>query len=145
MSEADVALALQQPWTSINNDSEGAAPDGVLGRNHPHPRAYGTNSRVLGEYVRKAGIIRLEEAIRRMTSLPAQKFQLHDRGLLRPGMAADVVVFDEKTVADISTFQKPHAYAVGFRYVLVNGRVTVDEGSHNGTRAGQVLRGISAR
>jgi N-acyl-D-amino-acid deacylase len=138
MDEGDLRTIMQYPYNMFASDA------GIVrfGSGMPHPRAYGTNSRVLGEYVRKSGIIRLEEAIRRMTSLPAQKFHLQDRGLLRPGMAADIVVFDEKTVADISTFQKPHAYAAGFRFVLVNGRVTVDDGAHNGTRAGQVLKGV---
>ena len=90
-------------------------------------------------------VIRLEEAIRRMTSLPAQKFSLDDRGLLKQGMAADIVVFDEKTIADLSTFQKPHAYATGIKYVLVNGQVTVSDGGHTGARAGTALKGIGAR
>jgi N-acyl-D-amino-acid deacylase len=99
---------------------------------------------VLGRYVREMKIVRLEEIIRRMTSLPAQKFQLSDRGLLRPGMAADIVAFDENTVNDMATFEKPHQYSTGFKYVLVNGAVTVDNGKHNGVRGGMVLKGPAA-
>jgi N-acyl-D-amino-acid deacylase len=107
----------------------------------PHPRGYGTNARVLGKYVREEKVISLEEAIRRMTSLPAQKFQLQDRGLLRMGYAADIVIFDEKEVADISTFENPHAYSKGFHYVIVNGVLTVENEKHNGMRAGKALYG----
>jgi N-acyl-D-amino-acid deacylase len=96
---------------------------------------------VLARYVREQKVIGLEEAIRRMTSLPAQKFQLNDRGLLRAGYAADIVVFDENKVADISTFDKPHAYSVGFEYVFVNGKLAIDEGKHTGSRAGKALYG----
>lgn len=110
----------------------------------PHPRGYGTNARVLGLYVREKNILSLEEAIRRMTSLPAQKFNLKDRGLLKEGMAADIVVFDEKTVTDRATFEKPHAYSVGFEYVLVNGVPTIDQGKHTEARAGKALRNNSS-
>ncbi len=110
------------------------------GTGMPHPRAYGTNARVLGNYVREQKIIRLEEAVRRMTSLPATKFNLRDRGLLREGMAADIVVFDEHTVGDRATFEKPHAYSQGFAYVIVNGAVTAERGVHTGVRNGIVLR-----
>ena len=107
----------------------------------PHPRGYGTNARVLGKYVREEKIISLEEAIRRMTSLPAQKFQFRDRGLLKEGMAADIVIFDEKDVIDMSTYEHPHAYSKGFHYVLVNGVVTVDAERHTGARAGKAIYG----
>jgi N-acyl-D-amino-acid deacylase len=112
----------------------------VFGSGNPHPRGYGTNARVLSKYVRDEKIISLEEAIRRMTSLPAQKFQLKDRGILREGFAADIVVFDEKTVQDQSTYNKPHQYSTGFKYVIVNGKITVNDGVHNGSRNGMVLR-----
>jgi N-acyl-D-amino-acid deacylase len=95
----------------------------------------------LGRYVREQKVIRLEEAIRRMTSLPAQKFQLRDRGLILPGMAADIVVFDEEKVIDKSTFSAPHAYSEGFRYVFVNGQLAVEEGKQTGIRSGSVLHG----
>lgn len=110
----------------------------------PHPRGYGTNARVLARYVREQNVLSLEEAVRRMTSLPAQKFELHDRGLLQPGFAADIVVFDPNTVQDQSTFEKPHAYTTGFQYVLVNGVLTVDNGKHTGARSGKALYGDGA-
>lgn len=141
MDEADLKTIMQYPFNMIASD----AGINRFGSGVPHPRGYGTNARVLGRYVREMKIVRLEEAVRRMSSLPAQKFNLHDRGLLRPGMAADIVVFDENTVTDKATFEKPHQYAAGFRYVLVNGKVTVDDGKHNGTRAGAVLKGPGAK
>ncbi len=141
MDENDLKNIMQYPFNMIASD----AGINKLGQGVPHPRGYGTNARVLGRYVREMKIVRLEEIIRRMTSLPAQKFQLSDRGLLRPGMAADVVVFDEATVNDMATFDKPHQYAVGFKYVLVNGNITVDNGKHNGVRGGVVLKGPAAR
>jgi len=137
MSEDDLKNIMRYPYNMFASDA------GIIryGSGVPHPRGYGTNARVLGRYVRDQKVITLEEAIRRMSSLPAQKFQLRDRGLLREGMAADIVVFDEKTVGDPSTFEKPHAYATGFRYVIVNGQLVVAEGKHTGTRSGIVLRG----
>ena len=137
MGEDDVKYIMKYPFNMFASD----ASIRVLNNGMPHPRGYGTNARVLGKYVREEKIISLEEAIRRMTSLPAQKFQLKDRGLLKEGMAADIVIFNDKEVADISTYEKPHAYSKGFIYVLVNGRVTVDKEKHNGTRAGKALYG----
>ncbi|HXG38647.1 MAG TPA: D-aminoacylase [Bacteroidota bacterium] len=141
MSEEDVQRILQYPYSMVASDA------GVIefGSGVPHPRGYGTNARVLGKYVREKEIIRLEEAIRKMTSLPAQRFRFTDRGILRPGMWADIVVFDEKTVADRATFEKPHAYSMGFEYVLVNGRVVIERGKHTGERPGQVILGPGAR
>ncbi|HNR73710.1 MAG TPA: D-aminoacylase [Cyclobacteriaceae bacterium] len=136
MNEGDLTRIMQYPFNMIASDAGIAR----YGSGMPHPRAYGTNARVLGRYVREQKIIRLEEAIRRMTSLPAQKFNLRDRGLLLEGMAADVVLFDEHTVGDAATFTNPHAYSTGFKFVLVNGEVVVDNGKHTGTRSGQVLR-----
>lgn len=141
MDENDLKLIMQYPFNMIASD----AGINRFGVSMPHPRGYGTNARVLGRYVREMKIIRLEEAIRRMTSLPAQKFQLTDRGLLKPGMAADIVVFDENTVTDKSTFEKPHQYSVGFKYVIVNGAITVDNGKHTGVRGGTVLKGPGAK
>jgi N-acyl-D-amino-acid deacylase len=137
MEEGDLRRILQYPFNMFASD----AGINVYGAAMPHPRAYGTNSRVLGIYVRDLKLIRLEEAIRRMTSLPANKFALRDRGLLREGMAADIVIFDEKTVGDKATFQKPHAYAEGFKYIIVNGAVTAESGKHTGVRNGVVLKG----
>jgi N-acyl-D-amino-acid deacylase len=140
MNEEDVVRILQYPHTMVASD--GRIVD--FGSGVPHPRSYGTNARVLARYVRELRLLRLEDAIRKMTSLPAQRFRLADRGLLRPGMWADVVVFDAATVKDAATFEKPHAYAEGFRYVLVNGVVTIEEGKHTGARAGHVLLGPGA-
>jgi len=137
MSESDVKHIMQYPFNMIASD----ASIRVLGAGMPHPRGYGTNARVLAKYVREEKVISLEEAIRRMTSLPAQKFQLKNRGLLREGYAADIVIFDEKEVKDVSTFEKPHAYSKGFHFVMVNGVLTVEQEKHNGARAGQALYG----
>jgi N-acyl-D-amino-acid deacylase len=139
MGEEDVKRIMKYPFNMIASD----AGIRVLNEGVPHPRGYGTNARVLGKYVREQKIISLEEAIRRMTSLPAQKFNLKDRGLLKEGMAADIVVFDEKIVNDLATFEKPHAYSIGFEYVIVNGALTVDQAKHNGTRSGKSLRNQS--
>jgi N-acyl-D-amino-acid deacylase len=136
MDETDLRRILQYPFNMFASD----AGINRYGTGMPHPRAYGTNARVLGNYVREQKIIRLEEAVRRMTSLPATKFNLRDRGLLREGMAADIVVFDEHTVGDRATFEKPHAYSQGFAYVIVNGAVTAERGVHTGVRNGIVLR-----
>ena len=142
MSEADVERIFRQPFTMIASDA------GVLDTTSdsiPHPRGFGNNARVLGEYVRNRKLIGIEEAIRKMTSLPAQTFRLWDRGLLRPGMAADVVILDEKTVADRATFQQPKQYPMGIDYVLVNGQVVIEKGKHSGVRAGQILRGTGRK
>ncbi len=137
MNEDDLKRIMQYPFNMFASDAGIAR----YGSGMPHPRAYGTNARVLGQYVRLLKVSPLEEAIRRMTSLPAQKFQLRDRGLLREGMAADLVVFDEATVGDQATFTKPHGYSNGFHYVIVNGKVTSEKGKHTGVRSGQVLKG----
>ncbi len=137
MNEADVENILKFPLTMVASDS------GIreFGSGVPHPRGYGSNARVLGYYVREKHLIRLEDAVRKMTSLPAQKFHLVGRGLLQPGMFADIVIFDANTVKDESTFEHPHAYSTGFKYVLVNGKLTVDNFKHLGTRNGAILRG----
>jgi N-acyl-D-amino-acid deacylase len=136
MSEDDIKRIMRYPFNMFASD----ASIRVLNFGMPHPRGYGTNARVLGKYVREEKVISLEEAIRRMTSLPALKFQLKDRGLLREGYAADIVIFDENAVKDLSTFEKPHAYSTGFKFVIVNGELTVENGQHIGTRAGKALR-----
>ncbi len=137
MSEQDVETILRYPNTMIASDA-GVA---TFGSAMPHPRAYGTNTRVLARYVRDRKIIPLEEAIRRMTSLPAQRFSLTGRGLLQPGYAADVVIFDANTISDQATYDKPHAYATGIGWVLVNGVPVVENGKHTHQRAGAVLLG----
>lgn len=141
MGEEDVKRIMQYPFNMFASD----ATIRVLNAGMPHPRGYGTNARVLAKYVREEKVLSLEEAIRRMTSLPAQKFQLKDRGLLREGFAADIVVFNDQDVQDMSTFEKPHAYSKGFRYVIVNGVVTVDEEKHTGARAGKSLYGAGKK
>ncbi len=141
MSEPDVALALEQPWVSINCDSEGAAPEGILSRSHPHPRAYGTFPRILRKYVREEKRLTLEDAIRKFSSLPAQRMRLGDRGVLKVGMWADVVVFDPATVRDRATFAQPHQLAEGMRWVLVNGVPVIADGKATGALPGKVLRG----
>ncbi|MEW6130044.1 MAG: D-aminoacylase [Acidobacteriota bacterium] len=137
MAEPDVERIIAQPYTMIASDS------GVIkmGNGVPHPRGYGNNARVLGRYVREKKIITLEDAIRKMTSLPAATFRLWDRGLLRKGMAADLVIFDEKQVGDRATFDKPHQYAEGFSYVLVNGKAVIDNGEPMKLSAGRALYG----
>lgn len=137
MSEEDVKRIMQYPFNMFASD----ASIRLFNVGMPHPRGYGTNARVLGKYVREEKVLTLEEAIRRMTSLPAQKFQLNDRGLIRKGMAADIVIFDEKTVTDKATFQQPHQYSKGFHYVLVNGVITLENEKHTGVRAGKALYG----
>jgi dihydroorotase/N-acyl-D-amino-acid deacylase len=141
MSEPDVVLALQQPWTSINNDSEGASPQGVLGEDHPHPRAYGTFPRILRKYVREEHKLTLEDAIRKFSSLPAQRMRLGDRGLLRENMWADIVVFDPATIHDVATYDNPNQLSQGMEYVLVNGKLVIDGGTMTGQLPGKVLRG----
>jgi dihydroorotase/N-acyl-D-amino-acid deacylase len=141
MSEPDVALALQQPWVSIDNDSSGTSPEGILGQEHPHPRAYGTFPRILRKYVKEEKKLTLEDAIRKFSGLPAQRMRLTDRGLLRVGMAADIVVFDPATIQDVATFENPNQLSRGMDYVLVNGVPVIDEGKMTGAKPGKVLRG----
>jgi len=141
MSEPDVALALQQPWVSIDNDSEGTSPDGILGQEHPHPRAYGTFPRILRKYVREEKKLALEDAIRKFSALPAQRMRLTDRGVLKAGMWADIVVFDPATIRDVATFDNPNQLSQGMEYVLVNGVPVIDQGKMTGAKPGKVLRG----
>jgi dihydroorotase/N-acyl-D-amino-acid deacylase len=141
MSEDDVALALQQPWTSVCNDSSGASTDGLLGQEHPHPRAYGTFPRILRKYVREEKKLALEDAIRKFTALPAQRVRLTDRGVLKEGMWADIVVFDPATIEDLATFGEPNQLSEGMEYVLVNGGLVIDQGKMTGALTGKVLRG----
>jgi N-acyl-D-amino-acid deacylase len=141
MSEPDVALALQQPWVSIDNDSSGTSPEGILGQEHPHPRAYGAFPRILRKYVREEKKLTLEDAIRKFAALPAQRMRLTDRGVLKAGMWADVVVFDPATVRDLATFDNPNQLAQGMEYVLVNGVPVIDQGKMTGAKPGKALRG----
>jgi N-acyl-D-amino-acid deacylase len=141
MSEPDVTLALQQPWVSIDNDSEGTSPEGILGQEHPHPRAYGTFPRILRKYVREENKLTLEDAIRKFSALPAQRMRLTDRGVLKAGMWADLVVFDPATVRDVATFDNPNQLSQGMEYVLVNGVAVIDDRRMTGAKPGKVLRG----
>jgi N-acyl-D-amino-acid deacylase len=141
MSEPDVALALQQPWVSIDNDSSGTSPQGILGQEHPHPRAYGTFPRILRQYVREEKKLTLEDAIRKFSALPAQRMRLTYRGVLKAGMWADVVVFDPSTVRDLATFDNPNQLSEGMEYVLVNGVPVIDQARMTGAKPGKVLRG----
>jgi dihydroorotase/N-acyl-D-amino-acid deacylase len=141
MSQPDVTLALQQPWVSIDNDSEGMSPEGILGQSHPHPRAYGTFPRILRKYVREDKALTLEDAIRKSSALPALRMRLTDRGVLKAGMWADIVIFDPATIHDRATFENPNQLSEGMEYVLVNGVPVIDSGKMTGSLPGKVLRG----
>ncbi len=139
MDEPDVSLALKQPWVSICNDSQGTGLDGVLGKEHPHPRAYGTFPRILRKYVREEHLLTLEEAIRKFTALPAQRMRLADRGVLKAGMWADIAIFDPETVRDLATFDQPNQLSEGMRFVLVNGIPVIAAGKATNALPGKVL------
>jgi N-acyl-D-amino-acid deacylase len=141
MSQPDVTLALQQSWVAIDNDSSGTSPEGILGQEHPHPRAYGTFPRVLRKYVREDKALTLEDAIRKMSALPAQRLRFIDRGVLKSGMWADVVIFDPATVRDLATFDNPNQLSQGMEYVLVNGVPVIEQNKMTGALPGKVLRG----
>ena len=141
MDESDVKLALKQPWVSFDNDSQGTSPEGVLGSEHPHPRAYGTFPRVLRKYVREEKELTLADAIRKFSALPAQRMRLTDRGVLKRGMWGDVVVFDPEKITDKATYENPNQLSVGMEYVLVNGVRVIAEGKMTGALPGKVLRG----
>jgi N-acyl-D-aspartate/D-glutamate deacylase len=149
IDEADLALAMKQPWVAVGSDGSALSIKGPLRAGVPHPRNFGTFPRVLGRYVRELKVIPLEEAIRKMTSLPASILGLSDRGLIKEGMWADLVIFDPATVADKATFEDPFQYPVGINTVLVNGTVVLDEGKHTNARPGKVLRrpagGVTAK
>jgi dihydroorotase/N-acyl-D-amino-acid deacylase len=141
MSEPDVSLALQQPWVSVDNDSSGTSPEGILGEEHPHPRAYGTFPRILRKYVREEKKLSLEDAIRKFSALPAQRMRLTDRGVLKQGMWADVVVFDPDKVRDVATFDDPNRLSEGMEFVLVNGTPVIENRKMTAALPGKVLRG----
>ena len=132
---------MQQPWVSICNDSAGASPDGLLGREHPHPRAYATFPRILRKYVREEKVLTLPDAIRKFSALAAQRMGLVDRGVLKEGMWADIVVFAPDQVRDVATFENPNQLSQGMRYVLVNGVPVIDAGKATDALPGKVLRG----
>ncbi|MCW5555378.1 MAG: D-aminoacylase [Verrucomicrobiae bacterium] len=141
MSEDNVRKQLRLPWVSFNSDSASLATEGVFLKSNPHPRAYGNFARLLGKYVREEKLIPLEEAIRRLTSFPAETFKLDRRGALQPGYYADIVVFDPKTIQDHATYAQPHQYATGVAHVFVNGVQVLKDGEHTGAKPGQVVRG----
>jgi dihydroorotase/N-acyl-D-amino-acid deacylase len=145
MQERDVVVALRAPWVAICNDSAGTSPQGALGLEHPHPRAYGTFPRILQRYVRETHELSLEEAIRKFSALPAARLHLADRGVLKVGLAADVVVFDEQEIADRATYAEPNQLSVGMRFVLVNGVPVIADGRETLRLPGRVLRGPGYR
>ncbi len=140
-AEDDMRYALKQPFVSIGSDGSAVKNEGPLASGNPHPRYYGTFPRVLGRYVREEKLIALEEAVRKMTSANAAKIRIYDRGLLRPGQMADVTVFNPNTIIDNATFEKPHQYATGVEYVIVNGKIVLEQGRHTGARPGAILYG----
>lgn len=141
IDEANIRAELAKSWVSVGSDAESMAPEGVFLKSSPHPRAYGTFARVLGKYVRDDKVIPLEEAVRRLTSLPAANLRIKRRGALRPGYFADVVAFDPATITDHATFERPHQYATGVRDVFVNGVQVLADGEHTGAKPGRVVRG----
>jgi len=145
MDARDVRLAVVQPWVSFDNDSSGTSPEGLLGQEHPHPRAYGTFPRILKKFVREEKIMWLEEAVGKMSALPAQRMRLADRGVLKTGMWADIVVFDPEKITDKATYENPNQLSVGMDYVLVNGVPVIAEGKMTNALPGKVLRGPGYR
>ena len=142
MSEENITKQIRKPWVSLGSDAASMAAEGAFLRSSAHPRAYGNFARLFGKYVREQKVLTLAEAVRRVSGLPATNLQLEGRGFLHPGMFADIVVFDPKTIADRATFEKPHQYAVGVRHVFVNGRHVLKDGEHTGALPGRALSGI---
>ena len=138
-SEDDLVLALVQPWTAMGTDWGAPAVDGPLATSWPHPRAFGTTARILGRYVREQRLLSLEEAVRKMTSLPAQRLDLPDLGVVRPGALADLVVLDPARVIDTATFEQPFSYPTGFDLVVVGGQIVLDHGVRTDARPGGPL------
>jgi len=141
MSEENVRRQVALPWVGFGSDEGAPAPEGVFLKSNPHPRAYGNVARLLGRYVRDEHIIPLQEAVRRLSGLPAENLKLKRRGRLAPGYYADVVVFDPAKVQDHATFDKPHQYSTGVVHVFVNGRQVLRDGEHTGATPGRVVRG----
>jgi N-acyl-D-amino-acid deacylase len=141
MTEENIKKKIEQPWVSFNSDAASLAPEGVFLKSNPHPRAYGTFARLLGKYVREERVISLQEAVRRLTTLPAANLKIVDRGALKQGYFADVVVFDPDTIIDHATFKKPHQYSTGVIHVFVNGVQVLEGGEHTGATPGRVVRG----
>ncbi|MFX0115527.1 MAG: amidohydrolase family protein, partial [Candidatus Hodarchaeota archaeon] len=140
MQEEDIRRIMQHPLQMVGTDAGSCSREGALSKGKPHPRHYGTYPKILGRYVREEQVLRLEEAIRKMTSMPAQKYGLLKRGILRPGMHADIVIFDPKTIIDKATYTNPHQFPAGIKYVIINGQIAVDNERNTGILAGQTLR-----
>jgi N-acyl-D-amino-acid deacylase len=145
MSEDNIAKKIRQPWMAFGSDAESLAPEGVFLQSNPHPRTYGNFARLLGKYVRDEKVVSLPEAIRRLTSFPADNLGLAGRGRLQPGHYADIAVFDPATISDHATFTEPHRYATGVRHVLVNGVPVLKDGEHTVAMPGRFVRGPGAR
>ncbi len=141
MDEADVKANIALPWVSFGSDAASEAPEGPFLLSQPHPRSYGNVARLLGRYVRDEKVISLDDAIRKLSGLPAQNLGLADRGLLKPGYFADVVVFDPAKVADHATYDQPHQYSTGMRHVFVNGKQVLADGEHTGAKPGMAVWG----
>ena len=145
MSEENIRKQIKLPWVSFGSDEGSLAPEGPFLKSNPHPRAYGNVARLLGHYLRNEKLIPLEEAIRRLTSLPATNLRIHHRGMLKPGYFADVVVFDPAKIQDHATYEKPHQYSTGVVHVFVNGTQVLKDGEHTGATPGRVVRGPGYR
>jgi N-acyl-D-amino-acid deacylase len=141
MSEDNVRRELRLPWMSFGSDAGSIASEGVFLNSNPHPRAYGNFARLLGHYVRDERLVPLQEAVRRLSALPAANLGIRERGTLRTGYFADLAIFDPATIADRATFEQPHLYAVGMRHVFVNGRQVLADGEPTGATPGRVVRG----
>jgi N-acyl-D-amino-acid deacylase len=141
MNEENVKKILRQPWVSFGSDGASMTAEGVFLKNSTHPRSYGNFARLLGKYVREEKVISLQEAIRRLTGLPATNLGLDRRGFLKDGMFADVVVFDPATIADQATYENPHQYSIGMKHVFVNGVHVLKDGEHTGAKPGRALWG----
>ena len=145
MSEMNIRKKIQQPWMAFDSDAESMAPEGVFLLSNPHPRAYGTFARLLGKYVRDEQVISLQEAIRRLTSFPAENLKLDRRGSLKEGYFADIAIFDPDTIQDHATFSEPHQYSTGVHHVIVNGELVLKDGEHTGATPGRFVKGPGAR
>jgi N-acyl-D-amino-acid deacylase len=141
MSEENVRKQLRLPWLSFGSDGESQSPEGVFLKSSVHPRGYGNFARLLGKYVRDEQVLTLEEAVRKLSGLPATNLGLDHRGLIKEGMFADVVVFDPATVADKATFERPHQFSVGMKHVFVNGAQVLKDGEHTGAKPGRAVWG----
>jgi N-acyl-D-amino-acid deacylase len=144
-TESDMTFAMRQPFVSIGSDGSAISIDGQFAASNPHPRWYGTFPRVLGRYVREKNLLPLSVAVQKMTSMNAEKINVRDRGLLRPGYWADITVFDPEKVSDRATYEKPHQYAVGIPYVLVNGEIVLQKDRITSALPGRIIRGPGFR